>query len=108
MGRKAVYSSGAERQKAYRQRVALTRLEPTPTVSVRKIKQRRVSRPARLRNIEAEAEDLLSEYQEWAESLPESLRDTDQGVRLLETIERLELVLQTLMEIDPPLGFGRD
>jgi len=106
MGRKAVYSSGAERQKAYRQRVALARVEPPS--AVRKIKQRGASRPTRLRNMEAEAEDLLSEYQEWAESLPESLRDTGQGLRLLETIERLELVLQTLTEIDPPLGFGRD
>ena len=106
MGRKAVYSSGAERQKAYRQRVALARLEPPP--AVKKIKQRRASRPTRLRRMEADAEDLLSEYQEWAERVPESFRDTDQGLRLLETIERLELVLQTLTEIDPPLGFGRD
>jgi hypothetical protein len=40
--------------------------------------------------------------------LPDSLQDGDQGARLAETIEQLGLVVDTLSEINPPRGFGRD
>jgi hypothetical protein len=98
-----VYASAAERQKAYRERNALTASEPKTPGKIRK-----ASRPARLRSIESEIQVLLREYEEWAGRLPDSLESTAQADCLAETIERLEIAAQVLEEIQPPLGFGRD
>jgi hypothetical protein len=51
---------------------------------------------------------LKGEYDEWLDSLPESLQDGTTAERLAETIEQLEAVYDLLVEIQPPRGYGRD
>lgn len=53
------------------------------------------------------AEELLAEYQHWRDNLPVSLAETDQAEPLIETIELLEQAVDLLIQIRPPLGYGR-
>jgi hypothetical protein len=105
VGRDRVYESSAERQRAYRLRLAAQhpRQERMPTGT-----RRRPSRPARLTELRRAADDLRQEYQTWLESLPETLQDSCQATKLAETIEQLEAVVELLAEIQPAKGFGRD
>lgn len=106
MGRSRQYANGAERQRAYRQRLASQQpgQPPSPSSS----RERKPSRPARLANLKAGAEQLLAEYEEWLASVPEPLQDSQQAHLLAATIEQLEAVVEALSEIQPPRGFGRD
>jgi hypothetical protein len=99
-----VYTSNAERQKAYRLRHA-ARLKAPPEPRTRR---RQTSRPARLAALLTAVEELQQEYETWRDSLPESLRESEQADRLTETIEQLETVGELLSQIQPPKGFGRD
>jgi len=56
----------------------------------------------------ADVQQLHQEYEQWLESLPESLQDTEQANRLTETVEQLATVLDVLSDLNPPKGFGRD
>ena len=40
--------------------------------------------------------------------MPDSLEGSSQFDKLDDTIEKLTLLADTLADIDPPLGFGRD
>lgn len=105
MGRNRVHESAAERQKAYRHRVAENqgrRRAPKPR------RPRQPSRPARLAAVQRTIEELKQDYEGWLHSLPESLQDGDQASRATETIEQLEAILDLLSDVRPPLGFGRD
>jgi hypothetical protein len=51
---------------------------------------------------------LFDEYSDWLAAVPESLQDSDQAVRLSETIDQLAAAIDQLSDIDPPRGFGRD
>lgn len=105
MARQRVYASDAERQKAYRDRLAASpRLPAIAAVSTRR---RQLSRPARLMALCSGIEQLRNEYQGWLDSLPDG-GEGDQAVRLTEAIEALEAVVDMLSEIQPPRGFGRD
>lgn len=66
------------------------------------------SRPARLARAIDAITDLLTDYQQWQENLPESLRETATGAALADTVEGLEQALDALVGITPPRGFGRD
>ena len=104
MGRKRLYATPAERQRAYRtRRAAIHAQSPLPRKSTRP-----PSRPKRLAAVEDAVQDLLDEYEEWRASLPETLACGDQAARLDATIESLTAVAGILSAIDPPLGFGRD
>lgn len=103
MGRAKIYTSAAERQRAYRSRLAKPKVTPPP-----KKKGRPLSRPARLAKIERELRTLASEYESWMENLPESLCDSSLASALEETILNLTEAADTLTEIQLPLGFGRD
>ena len=104
MGRIKVYANATERQRAHRARAA-----PKPvSVPVSAKKLRSLSRPKRLAAIEQEVQSLLSEYESWAESMPESLADSSQASMLAETIELLTNIADLLGEVSPPRGFGRD
>jgi hypothetical protein len=103
MGRNRKYSTPAERQRAYRLRVAGRAPEPVP-----ERRRRPPSRPARLAVLQGAVEALREEYQAWLDSLPDSLHDSDQAARLAETIDQLETVRDLLDDVQPPLGFGRD
>ena len=101
VSRKRIYANAAERQKAYRQRAVAP--EPKRACSVRAI-----SRPKRLAAALAAITHLQREYEQWRERLPEFQEGSEQETKLTETIDLLEQVLELLMDIQLPKGFGRD
>lgn len=70
--------------------------------------RRTLSRPARLRAIQADLQTLQAEYQQWLEALPDALADGDLADRLADTIEQLEEASELIDAIELPRGFGRD
>ena|SRR5579883_3070217 len=107
MPRRRLHASNAERQKAYRQRIAST-TTPAPT-SAQPVKGRRSpSRPTRLAQLIDSLQTLTTEYEDWLNALPEALQNTNLGDRLAETISQLTEVVDLLSSVDPPKGFGRD
>jgi hypothetical protein len=106
MSRNRIYSSAAERQKAYRERKAGQSGAVSPQPATAK-KRRSPSRPKRLAFLIKELQELLTEYEDWRHSLPESLEGTDQYEELTETIDLIIQAAEPLEMIQPPLGFGR-
>lgn len=105
MGRSRKYVNAAERQRAYRERLAAQQPNDLGTLHQR---SRGPSRPARLAKVQLAVQDLHDEYEQWLECLPASLEDSRQAQLLSETVEQLEGVLDLLSEVHLPLGFGRD
>ena len=103
MGRTRIYSSPAERQKAYRER-----LEPMRAPPPLPARKRKVSRPARLTLIEELLQALLDEYVDWQSQIPESLVDSAQAQSVAQTIDQLTEMVESIATINPPRGFGRD
>ena len=66
----------------------------------------RLSRPARIADLEAAARELVDEYQRWLDALPENLADGEMGEHLSATIEQLEEIAEALAAIDPPVVGG--
>ncbi len=96
--------TNAERQARYRARHVLA----CPAASIiprpnRPIDRR--SRPKRWRDAVAVLLKLQAEYADWLEALPEGPQDSPTA-QALETI--VELDLDSLADIDPPRGYGRD
>ncbi len=108
MGRERIYSSAAERQKAYRARATKHQPAPSPAPALPKKKGRQLSRPRQLAEIDKIVHYLLASYEDWREQMPDSLEGSPQVDKLDDTIEKLNAVADTLADIDPPLGFGRD
>ena len=104
MGRNRVYASAAERQKAYRGRTATGQ----PIAAESKATGRRPSRPARLRALIIAILALKTEYEGWHARLPDFREGSDEETRVTETIELLDQAADTLSEIEPPRGYGRD
>ena len=105
MAQQRVYSSSAERQKAFRER----QKTQSPAVTIKPSKKPRLlSRPKRLEALQGEAEALLDDYTAWKESLPENLQEGASAEKLDTTIEALEQIVELLSDLDPPRGFGRD
>jgi len=71
-------------------------------------KSRQPSRPARLAAIEKQLRELIEEYENWLESLPESLSESQSADLLAETIDQLTEAADSIAEISLPKGFGRD
>ena len=94
--------SNAERQARHRTR-RLTK-PVAVTIRTRRSIDRR-SRPKRWRDAVSELLALQAEYAEWLSTLPDSLCDSPTA-QALEAIVDLDLL--TLVEIDPPRGYGRD
>jgi hypothetical protein len=90
----------AERQARYRE----ARQAGTPAVRYRKPGDRR-SRPQRWKDAVAELVELQAGYQDWLDSLPESLRD---GATAEALAAMCGLNLSELEGVEPPRGFGRD
>jgi hypothetical protein len=108
VSRKRVYATNAQRQQAYRHRLA-ERLKGHRSASPIPPKLRRPpSRPARLAALMADVQDLLQEYEHWFDSLPESLGDSEMADRLRETVDQMESILDMLSDLRLPRGFGRD
>jgi hypothetical protein len=94
--------SNAERQARYRARRQAE--QPSPLLRYRRPTDRR-SRAQRWRDAIAELLALQDEYAAWYEALPDSLHDTTTAEALQAIVE---LDLETLADIAPPRGFGRD
>jgi hypothetical protein len=94
--------SNAERQARYRARRQAE--QPQPLLRYRHPTDRR-SRAQRWREAVAELLALQGEYAAWYEALPDSLHDTTTAEALQAIVE---LDLETLADIAPPRGFGRD
>ena len=94
--------SNAERQRSHRKRLKAG--QPPPRVRYRRPKDRR-SRSRRWTEAVQELADLQAEYQAWLDSLPENLESSAVAERL-EAI--CELDVDSLQDVEPPRGFGRD
>ena len=94
--------SNAERQRRHRERLKTG--QPPDRVRYRRPKDRR-SRSRRWTEAVQELADLQAEYQAWLDSLPENLRSS----AVAEQLEAIcDLDLESLQEVEPPRGFGRD
>ncbi len=66
----------------------------------------RLSRPARIADLEAATRELADEYQRWLDALPENLADGEAGDHLSAAIEQLEEIADALAAIEPPVVGG--
>jgi hypothetical protein len=94
--------SNAERQARYRARSQDQ--QPQAAIRRRRATDRR-SRAQRWRDAVAELLALQAEYAAWSDALPESLRDSATAEALQEIVD---LDLESLADVRPPRGFGRD
>jgi len=93
--------TNAERQARYRAR----RPVPQPPVIIKPPRPQRRSRTKRWNDALAEMIAVQAECAAWFDALPESLRDNATAVALQEMID---LDLDAIAAIQPPLGYGRD
>lgn len=92
--------SNAERQARYRARRAMR--QPPPA------EPPRPSRPSRTKRWNGAVAELLAVQAEcaaWLEALPESLHGSATAMALQEMID---LDLDTIAAVQPPIGYGRD
>lgn len=102
MSRPKIYTTAAERQQAYRQRLKeKIAVLPVPKVG------RKPSRPQRFQKVVNELEMLGQEYESWLDSLPGNLSQSQLADQLQEAIEQLQEVVGMLDALQLPLGFGR-
>jgi hypothetical protein len=93
--------TSAERQARYRAR----RLEPQPPVIIKPPRPPRRSRTTRWNAALTEMFAVQAECAAWFEALPEGLRDSATAAALQEMID---LDLDSIAAVQPPLGYGRD
>ena len=93
--------SNVERQARYRAR----RQTEQPPVIVRQPRQPRQSRRKRWDDALAVMMTVQAECAAWFEALPESLRDSATAEALQEIVD---LDLDSIAAVRPPLGYGRD
>lgn len=93
--------TNAERQARYRARRSVLR----PPVIIKQPRPPRRSRTRRWNDALAEMIAIQAECAAWFEAMPESLRDSATAVALQEMIE---LDLDAIAAVQPPLGYGRD
>ena len=94
--------SGAERQARYRARQQAQ--QGAPVVRYRRPSDRR-TRPQRWKAAVTELVALQAEYAAWADAIPDGLQDTATAEALQAIVD---LDLDTLADIEPPRGYGRD
>jgi len=92
--------NAAQKQRRYRQRIK----DGAKPVQYRRPKDRR-SRPQRWRDAVHTLIELQDEYRSWLENLPQSLHESTLHERL-QSIDELDL--ESLSDIEVPLGYGRD
>ena len=93
--------SNAERQARHRARRQLARV-PLP---IKPSRPTRRSRAKRWNDALAEMLAVQAECATWFEALPESLRDSATATALQDMID---LDLDAIAAVQPPLGYGRD
>ena len=94
--------SNVERQRRYRERLKAG--QPPARICYRAPKDRR-SKAQRWSDAVQELVDLQAEYQAWLDGLPENLESSAVAERL-EAI--CDLDVESLQDLEPPRGFGRD
>ena len=102
--------TGAERQARYRERIGLAhRLADAPGANKPSTAPRKPPRGASLshrwNDTVGRLAGLQVEYARWLEAIPEATRDTATGEALQAIVD---LDLEEILAIRPPLGFGRD
>ena len=95
-------TSGAERQRRYRARLAGG--EPIRQFTTVPVVGRRRTRPQRWTAAVEELRLLQGEYDAWRERLPESLAES-RTAELLEIVTEVDL---DVLDVELPRGFGRD
>ncbi len=90
----------AEKQRRYRERLKAG----APRLDIRSPRDRR-SRPQRWRDAVAELHALQEHYRHCLDTPPDALCDTLYGERLQAIVNA---DIETLQEIEPPRGYGRD
>ena len=93
--------SNAERQARYRAR----RRASPPPLTIKPSRPARRSRTKRWNDALAEVLAVQAECAAWFESLPDSLRDSATTTALQDMID---LDLDAIAAVQPPLGYGRD
>ena len=93
--------TNAERQTRYRARRSMSQLP----VTIKQPRPPRRSRTKRWNDALAEMIAVQAEYAAWFEALPASLCDSATAAMLQEMID---LDLDTIATVQPPLGYGRD
>jgi len=93
--------TNAERQARYRAR----RSAPQPPVVIKPPRPPRRSRPTRWNDGLAEMFAVQAECAAWYEALPDSLRNSATAAALEAMID---LDLDSIAAVQPPLGYGRD
>jgi hypothetical protein len=93
--------SNAERQARWRARRPVVRTPPI----IKQSRPARRSRTKRWNDALAEMLAVQSECAAWFEALPESLRDSATATALQDMID---LDLDAIAQVQPPLGYGRD
>ena len=66
------------------------------------------SRPQRLSDSISDLNELVQEYTDWLEGMPENLQDSPTAQKLNDTIQTMEDSISELECLDLPLGFGND
>ena len=98
--------TNAERQARYRARRSEPQPPaPQPPVIITPPRPPRRSRPQRWNDGLAEMFAVQAECAAWFDALPESLRDSATAAVLQEMID---LDLDAIAAVQPPLGYGRD
>ena len=93
--------TNAERQARYRARQS----EPQPPIIIKVPRSPRRSRTKRWNGALAEMFAVQAECAAWYEALPESLRGSATAAALEAMID---LDLDSIAAVQPPLGYGRD
>jgi hypothetical protein len=93
--------TNAERQARYRARYQVDQLPLT----IKPSRPARRSRAKRWNDALAEMLAVQAECAAWFEALPENLRDSATAAALQ---DMMELDLDAIAEVQPPLGYGRD
>ncbi len=93
--------TNAERQARYRAR----RRAPQPSLAIQHSRPSRRGRSKRWNDALAELIAIQAECAAWFDALPESLRDSATAAALQEMID---LDLDAIAAVQPPLGYGRD
>ena len=93
--------TNAERQARYRAR----RQEARPPLKIKPARTPRRSRRTRWNDALAELLAVQAECAAWLEGLPESLSDSATAAALQEMVD---LDLDTIASVQPPIGYGRD
>jgi hypothetical protein len=93
--------TNAERQARYRARRPGSR----PPLAIKPSRPARQSRTKRWNNALSEMLAVQAECAAWFDALPESLRDSATATALQDMID---LDLDAIAAVQPPLGYGRD